>query len=412
MVKKVSLRQFPYPFRAALTICSDIDGTDTTEEFLGIQTFLNTERLTSMGPGIGLEIGNSFLPNRIKDTFAYFSSRPNDRAIIREFIKAGYIDCIHSYGERSSTRQDALKIIETLEQDGCKVKVWVDHSTVPTNLGPDNAQGKGDLPDSPAYHADLTLAYGIRFAWMGRGTGLIGQEVPLSLKAFTQLIYPSYPQASIDTLFRETVKILLAPTGVKRFAIHRQNRLIQITPLRDGNQVYEFIRCNNHWEKARPSSPKLAFMLRPQALEALIASEGYTIVYTHLGFFDPPDLIPPQTQAALRQLAEAYRAGNIYVTTTFKLLIYCLTHRTLNWNYTISPEDRVTVTIHHLADPITGPREPTLAELQGITFYVPDRNKVSIFLGKKEIHPVNRNSKDHTGQESVMIPRTFLTFPC
>jgi hypothetical protein len=61
-MEKVTLRKFPYPFRAALTICSDIDGTDTLENFLATQNFLNTERDTDMGLGIGLEIGNSFFP--------------------------------------------------------------------------------------------------------------------------------------------------------------------------------------------------------------------------------------------------------------------------------------------------------------------------------------------------------------
>lgn len=410
-MEKVTLRKFPYPFKAALSICSDIDGTDTAEEFLAIQTFFNTDRITSLGPGIGLEIGNSFLPNRVKDTFAYFSSRPNDRAIIKDFIKAGYIDCIHSYGEKTRSRQEALKIIEALEQDGCKIKVWVDHSTVPTNLGPSNSQGQGDLKESPAYHADVTLAYGIQFAWMGRGTDLIGQEAPITLKALAQIINPAHPRASIINLFRELVKIVLAQTGSQHLAIHRQNRLIQVTRLRDGNQIYEFNRCNNHWHKPRPSSPKLAYMLRPQALEALIASEGYMILYTHLGFYEPPELISPQTQAALRQLAEEYSFGNIYVTTTYKLLTYCRTHRYLKWRSALSANDYAVITIQHLDDPITGPRQPTLEELQGITFYVPDRNKASIFLGKKELLPLKCNLRDHTGQESVMIPRTFLTYP-
>src|SRR4030042_3229005 len=57
---QVALRKFPYPFRAAIAICSDIDNTETLEEFLEIQRFLNTGEATSMGEGLGLEIGNSF----------------------------------------------------------------------------------------------------------------------------------------------------------------------------------------------------------------------------------------------------------------------------------------------------------------------------------------------------------------
>ncbi|MCJ7646751.1 hypothetical protein MUO65_07650, partial [bacterium] len=38
----VALRKFPYPYKAVMTISSDIDGTTTKEEFLEIQRFLNT----------------------------------------------------------------------------------------------------------------------------------------------------------------------------------------------------------------------------------------------------------------------------------------------------------------------------------------------------------------------------------
>jgi hypothetical protein len=410
-VEKVTLRKFPYPFKAALAICSDIDGTDTAEEFLTIQTFLNTDRMTAMGVGIGLEIGNSFLPNRVKDTFAYFSSRPNDRAVIKEFIKAGYIDCLHSYGERSTSRQDALKIIEALDLDGCKIKVWTDHSQVPTNLGHYNSRGLGDLKESTAYHADISLAYGIQFAWMGRGTSLIGQEAPLTLKMLAQTFDPAYMRASIINLYRELAKITLGRAGMHRFTIHPQNHLFRIARLRDGNQIIEFIRCNNHWHKPRPSSPKLSYMLRPKALEALIASEGYSILYTHLGFFDHPDLISSQTQAALRHLAETFRSGRILVTTTSRLLTYGYTHRYLHWDYRLSPEEEVQITIKHLDDPITGHRVPVMEELQGITFYVPQSRKASLFMDEKPILTVTRNSKDHLGLESISIPWTPLTYP-
>jgi len=410
-MEKITLRKFPYPFKAALAICSDIDGTDTAEEFLAIQTFLNTNRLTSWGPGIGLEIGNSFMPLRANNRFAYFSRRPNDRAVIKKFIKAGYIDCIHSYGETAYTRQDVLQILEALDHDGCKVKVWIDHATVPSNLGPDNSQGLGDVKGSPIYHADLSLSYGIQFAWMGRGTDLIGQEVPVTWKALARIFDPTYPRASIKNLSRQIGKILLAQTGLNRVAIHRCNRLLQPTPLRDGNQIYEFIRCNNHWHKPRPSSIKLAYMLRPQALEAFLASGGYTILYTHFGFYESPELISPQTQAALRHLAEEYRAGKIFITTTSRLLTYCLTHRYLNWDCSLSPHEGVHITIKQIDDPITGPRLPVLEELQGLTFYVPDRHKASLALGEKPVQMVKRNSKDHLGLESITIPWITLTYP-
>ena len=58
--KEVALRKFPYPFKAAMTICSDLDQTGTLEEYLEIQKFVSTNENTSMGKGLGLNIGNSF----------------------------------------------------------------------------------------------------------------------------------------------------------------------------------------------------------------------------------------------------------------------------------------------------------------------------------------------------------------
>ena len=70
---EVTLRRFPYPYRAALAICSDIDETKTAEELLEIHRFLNTTQPTSMGEGVGLEIGNSVYFYDGKREVSYFT---------------------------------------------------------------------------------------------------------------------------------------------------------------------------------------------------------------------------------------------------------------------------------------------------------------------------------------------------
>ena len=93
---KVSLRKLPYPYRAALSICSDIDGTDTAEKFIEIQRFLNTKAVTKMGKGVGLEIGNSFFMYERGNRFSFNSGRLKDRRVISKFIHSGILDCLHS----------------------------------------------------------------------------------------------------------------------------------------------------------------------------------------------------------------------------------------------------------------------------------------------------------------------------
>ena len=56
----ISLRKFPFPYRCALAISSDIDNASSLKNFVQFMEFLNTKRQTKYGPGLDLEIGNSF----------------------------------------------------------------------------------------------------------------------------------------------------------------------------------------------------------------------------------------------------------------------------------------------------------------------------------------------------------------
>ena len=397
-----------------MAVCSDVDGTKTLERFTAIQEFLNTTHNTSMGLGIGLEIGNTFFPYTPDDSFAYFSSRPADRDVIETLIKAGYIDCLHSYGDGADSRSDALRALEAFERGGCKLDVWVDHSRAPSNFGKDVTPGMGDVVGSPTYHADATQAYGIKFIWKGRVSSIVGHGVPFIAGSFIRVFDQEHPGHSVFNIAREFTKTVLAYSGNRRFALLRRNQLLQVELLQDGQNIYEFKRCNNHWcgLSMGLDSVGLAYVLRRKALDDLITSGGYMIVYTHIGVGpNQPPFIPPATQSALRGLAEAYRAGDIYVTTTSRLLNYYLNRRHLQWSHEVDDEGCTRIAIHSVADTLFGSRLPTGEQLQGITFYVPDRHKVQVYLGDGRIIPIERNPADHTSQESVMIPRTYLTYP-
>ena len=53
------VRRFPYPYEAALAICSDLDETPNRDIYYETAKFLNTTQMTSMGRGVGLEVGNT-----------------------------------------------------------------------------------------------------------------------------------------------------------------------------------------------------------------------------------------------------------------------------------------------------------------------------------------------------------------
>jgi len=404
---EVTLRKFPYPYKAAMAICSDIDGTTTVDEFLEIHKFLNTKEMTSMGRGVGLEIGDSFMMYAPPTcAFSYYSANPESAQIIEKFIRTGYIDSIHSYGEKVDfTRKDAIKAIKELSDNGCKVDVWVDHSTTVDNLGDDRTFGLGDHPESSAYHSDITLAYGIKFVWLGRITTVIGQSVPITLKTFSSIYDSRYPVDSLKNMVKESAKNVLAVFGNRKYAMHKSYDLVRIAKLDDGQKVYEFLRFDNYWKGVAEgaTSKRLAYVISKRTLERLKEAGGYMVVYTHLGKnSDCSQVIAEETQVALRDLASEYERGNIYITTTSKLLNYYLNHKYLNWSYDIKG-DEVVITISGVEDPVFGSFVPTVQNLQGITFYVPDKDKAQIYVGGKEIENIRRNPADYRGRESVTI---------
>src|ERR1700682_4590717 len=169
----VALANYPYPYRAMIAICSDLDQTPDRSVYHDIAHFLNTTEATSMGPGVGLEVGNSIFFLMPGNQFSYFGTDEAGREMVRAMIHSGHIDCLHSYGDFARTRQDVERVLEELEKYRCQLSVCVDHSKSPTNFGPDIMVGSGDVPTSPAYHADLTLRHGIRHVWRGRTTSIL-----------------------------------------------------------------------------------------------------------------------------------------------------------------------------------------------------------------------------------------------
>lgn len=404
---EVALRKFPYPYRAAIAICSDIDNTETLEKFLEIQKFLNTREMTSMGEGVGLEIGNSFFFYEPPDAaISYFLSGPQVRETIINFIKSGQIDVMHSYGKKSDfTREDAIRSLAELKKNNCKIDVWIDHDRSMSNLGDDVTFGLGDHPDSKAYHADLTLNYGIKFVWLGRVTMIVGQSAPVTWEGFAVIFDKDHAIHSSISICKEIAKNAMGVFGSKKYAMHKDNDLLRIVKLDDGNKVYEFTRFDDYWKGVGTgaTNKRLAYALSGRTLNHLKDTEGYMVVYTHFGKnSDCMEFICKETQSALRNLAKEFKEGNIYVTTTSKLLSYYLKHKYLDWSYD-DGGGSIGIHIRGVKDPIFGFYVPTIKDLEGLTFYVPDKNKSIIDFNNKRIENVRKNIADYTGRESITI---------
>jgi hypothetical protein len=407
-MNEIGLRKFPYPYRAALTICSDIDETDSVEEFVDIQRFLNTKDNTSVGTGVGLEVGNSFFMFDHKKRFSYFSGRTLDREVIRRYIDAGLLDSIHCYGSKPDfTREDAKIALTELNALQRRIDVWIDHSREISNLGSDVMGGMGDVRQSPAYHSDLTVGYGFRYFWLGRLTSAVTLESPIGLDTFAGIFDGDHPVASFIAMSKEFGKHILAVFGSEKYAMHRDYRLLRLRSLRDGQKVFEFIRSDSHWKGVGMGADSigLSCLLSKRNLRNLIRKHAYVVVYTHLGInAEGKEIIAEETRDALRNLAQEFESGNILVTTTSKLLNYYVTRKYLSWEVEARPElTRIKISGAH--DPVTGKMLlPDRRLLQGITFYVPDPARTHVFLGMDEVRGMKINPPDDTGRESIMFP--------
>ena len=405
-MRDMVLRKFPYPYQAMLAICSDLDETPDSRTYLEIARFLNTREETSIGNGVGLEVGNTIYFDMPNDQFAYWNTDDAGRAMVRNLIRSGHIDCFHSFGDLASTREHARRALEELQRHDCRIECWIDHAAVPSNFGADIMRGNGDVPGSDAYHADLSYDHGVRFVWRGRVSSVIGQDVRTSLGGLASTLHPL---ASARTLATEAAKIVLARRGNTKYAMHASNDLIRPSTLRDGHKVFEFMRCNPYWGgvSGAATAKGMANVLTAQFLRRLVDRQATCILYTHLGKVHSPGIIfGERTVAAFRSLADRVRSGEILVTTTRRLLGYRL-HSTL-----------VKCEVH---DDLSGERilidsarckaSGVPVELSGLTVYVTNADTARVILDDQELADVARNPPDATGRPSVSIPWRPLGFP-
>ena len=418
------LRKFPYPYRAAMTILSDRHGVQTADEFRAFHRFLNTAQETPQGKGLGLEIGDTFWFYDELGHFSYFrnyTNSPSDQAsIIRDYYAAGFIDCLHTWGDFTNMpfeRKYAEWAAEEATARGMSLPIWVNHgnkkNTHNMNFSVEHHQGA--TPKRPSYHADLAREAGFQFLWRFL-TPVIGQDRKLS---FSEQLSVGRKEAHSRALFtvRRLVKRLIMETDhltgqfTGFYDELANNHFLASAMLDDGSVCYEFRRYNNHptniWHGMHV--PDLLRQLRPEVLNGLVASQGYLIIYNHLeyGEFFHPDIV-----VVLRGLAERQERGEIWITTTARLIRYNVMFHRLTWREEIDASRRLTLTIDDtIDDPILGRSPVSARDLEGITFLTPKSVAgVALKLGDKSI-PTTVTATDEKGQMVSGIRLNRLIFP-
>jgi hypothetical protein len=407
----VSLRRFPYPYRAALAISSDIDETTSCEEFLAIQTYLCTRDSTPLGPGLGLEVGNSFwfYDWTGRSAFTYFAGRSDEPSgaapLIECMVRAGYVDVLHSYGDFSEGGfgrdmvGPCVRVLSEWRDRGYPVRTWVNHGddrnrqalgTLPYE--------RGDDPGAPEYHADLLLPTGVEYVEMWEVTHVVGQDRALAPG--------DWAKDGASALVYALNRLRGRPQTQPRL----DNSLFRVATLDDGSRALSFRRFLSPGRFQGADVWNLPGQLSPGVIQELKSRGGSMILYTHLGGNEGlAEYLPPAARETLAAVAEAYRAGEIFVTTSTRLLDYRRMREGVEWN-AVGAGDSVTVVITGVDDPLGRWARPDAERLQGLTFYVPRAGRAAVLMGGTEL-AVERNPADGTGRESVTIPWVPLSFP-
>jgi hypothetical protein len=329
--------------------------------------------------------------------------------MIRALIRSGHIDCLHSFGDLATTRAHAARALDELSLHDCRIDVWIDHATAPTNFGSDIMRGIGDVPGSSAYHADLTCDFGVRYVWRGRVTSVIGQGVRRSLSGIFDR-HHALPSAL--TTAKELAKGLLAQTGNLKYRPHAENAVTYAGQLRDGRNVTEFLRGNPHYNgvSGGDTAGGIPQVLTENFLDCLSARGGFCILYTHLGKVDDArEPFKAEARNAFRRLAARQLSGDILVTTTRRLLGYVEACRCTQPR--IEPGATTTVRLDFPGLAVRAD-SGVPADLDGLTFYAAQPQAVRMVINGHDVtSTLQHNPPDHTGRTSVSLPWRRLTFP-
>lgn len=398
----ISLRDYPYPYKSMLAICSDLDETPNQEIYFETMRYLNTDENTLLGKGVNLEVGNTIYCEMPDEQFSYYSADLEAKKKIHQYIQSGHIDCIHSFGDYVKDREGIEKYWNELQQGDRKIEVWIDHAEADTNFDPDIMFGKGAILGSSAYHTDLTVKSGLlQFIWKGRVTSIISQNVK---RSYLGIFQKKALKASFRTLLLELTKSLFAYVGSQKYKMHKNNRVLASSELIDGTIITEFMRSNPSWGGVSTfdNARGIHEVLTDKVLNQHIYNRGCSIFYTHLGKINSlAEPFPPNTVKAFELLAKYQHAQNILVTTTRRLLGYCRSYESLL--FTI--KDNVNKKEIHISS------EYTLEDLAGLTWYYSKTDDVQLFIDNELFTNLQFNDADDTGVCSVSIPWAPLVYP-
>lgn len=387
-----SIRLWPYPFRAGLALSSDIEFT-TLEWLEDLMPFLNGRGPTPLGQGLGLEVTASmFFYSAGGGTVAFFEGAETDSPLsdassrLMEYLRAGWIDCNHSYGDFDGhggfCRRHAERACEVLEEAGVALPVYTNHGSSDNvqNLGDGHDYQRGDRREDGAYHADLLHRSGARWLWTDSAVDQGPDDKP-----------------GLRRRLRRWSGLERVPPG-----------LIHPWMLADGQRVRRFWRFRGTGKNA-PNLSSLGRQLEIIDWDSLYTNQGGLVLYQHLGVLDRIEgrCLPASRDAVrcdaerflapFRRLQAEHEEERLWIAGTGRFLQYLEmleSVRILKSRDTGGGALRVQV----ITPGAAGPRA-----VAGLTIHVDGCDEVTLQVDGEPVE-VTCHPPDETGRPSVSVP--------
>ncbi len=402
----IEIRKFPYPYKCALSISSDIDNASSSEFFVQFMDFLNSEKQTIYGPGLGLEVGNSFwfFNGSNSKQLSYFEGLTEKETpfapIIRSLLESKHIDTLHSWGnfDKGGFKRIYAEIgVGVLKKYNFNIPVWINHGM---NLNyqkiGDYPNMYGDDPTHPCYHTDLLSEFGFEFIWTGKVTHVIGQNGRKNV-------------STVSKLFIQKILKKIKYQHLKDPLYDDDNNIINPLLLRDGNKKWEFIRFINPWGNAGDLDlNEFVDQIKTRNLKRLIKNQGVMILYTHFNE-NLYNTIPTKLNHYLTNLKNMVNRKEILMGTTSRILKYWEVSNYITFEVQ-DFEDQLIIKINDKMYCPVGEKSVKKFHLNGLTFYF-NIAKPHKIIFKNKLCKTIVNPPDQTGKKSISIAWQKLEYP-
>lgn len=414
MIKQLpALRPLPYPLGdrehigAIISISSDIDDT-SLKFFRSYHFYIDNYKL---------KLGDSFFGIGNYDLKIFFWRLQHGQSILRvtgsllnmfliiRHVKSGYLDSIHSFIEASNKGHFFFRVrlkflIFLLNLNKAKIDTWIDHGQSMYNFGDKlfedrfyyNKDSKqGDDLNSRFYHTDLTInnaskGLNIKFAWHHYS--------------------PFDPTLSKEQDYRHWNEFRGFGNN-----IYSTKDILYPDCTKDGKPYFRFFRFYNSYIDengllVQPNNSNLEDSINEIILDQIAKSGLYSIIATHLGTpIKSINLFKTKNERVLRLLRNYINKNLIHLTYTSRLLNYAWVLKYIDWNHVIM-EEVTNIYINYIDDKHTQKYIPNLNDLAGVTFYVTNPEKTTIYIDGTEIKKNYLSLNESDGKhKSVTIGR-------